>query len=30
MAQNVRQSSAILTDETCEILRNAAKEKAGR
>ena len=28
MAQNVRQSSAILTDETCEILRNAAKEKS--
>ena len=28
MAQNVRQSSAVLTDETCEILRNAAKEKS--
>lgn len=28
MAQHVRQSSAVLTDETCETLRNAAMKKS--
>lgn len=28
MAQNVRQSSAVLTDETCDVLRRAAMEKS--